>query len=319
LSIPSNSRTTASVIIVNWNGRHWLEQCLPALAAQSFRDFEVIVVDNGSSDGSREWLAEHWPDVRLLPQAANTGFAAGNNAGIRMAQGRYVVTLNNDTRPEGEWLAALVAAAHSPAVGMVASKIVQWQRPDRLDSTGIEVDWLGVAWNRGWGERADTVAPLAVFGPSASAALYRRDMLDGIGLFDDRFFAFYEDVDLAWRAQRAGWRCRFAAEALVHHWHSASTAAIPEQKLFLLGRNRLWCTLKNYPLTGLLRALPLLVLYELAATSYQMGRSRSWAPLRGRWAGLKGARRFWRQRDRCYADPVPLSPLRLRRLASLSG
>lgn len=312
-------RPTASVIIVNWNGRHWLEQCLPALAAQSFRDFEVIVVDNASSDGSREWLAEQWPDLRLLQQPANVGFAAGNNAGIRMAQGRYVVTLNNDARPEAGWLAALVAAAGAPAVGMVASKMVQWQTPDRLDSTGIEVDRLGVAWNRGWGERADTAAPPDVFGPSAGAALYRRDMLDGLGLFDESFFAFYEDVDLAWRAQRAGWSCRYAAAAVVHHWHSVSTAAIPDQKLFLLGRNRLWCTLKNFPLPGLLRALPLIFLYELAAASYQLWRHRTWSPLQGRWEGLKGARRVWQQRDRRYARAIPLSPLRLRRLARLSG
>lgn len=316
----AGQHVTASIIIVNWNGRHWLEQCLPTLAAQSFRDFEVIVVDNGSTDGSAAWLAEAWPAVRVMALPENVGFAAGNNVGIRAAVGRYVITLNNDTRVAPHWLAALVEAAEAPDVGMVASKMVQWQHPDRLDSAGIEVDWAGVAWNRSWGEPAETaVAPADIFGPCAGAALYRRDMLKGIGLFDDSFFIFYEDVDLAWRAQRAGWRCRFAPDALVYHWHSAAMNAIPDRKLFLLARNRFWCTLKNYPLPGLVAALPLIVLVESLSAAYQTLRNHSGAPLRGRWAALKGAHRVWQRRNPHYANKAPLVPLRWRRPAGLSG
>lgn len=310
----------ASIIIVNWNGRHWLEQCLPALNAQTFRDYEVIVVDNGSTDGSAAWLAQAWPAVRVMALPENVGFAAGNNVGIRAAGGRYVITLNNDTRVAPHWLAALVQAAEAPGVGMVASKMVQWQHPEKLDSAGIEVDWAGVAWNRGWGEPAETAtAPADIFGPCAGAALYRRDMLDGIGLFDESFFIFYEDADLAWRAQRAGWRCRYAPDALVHHWHSAAMTAIPDRKLFLLARNRLWCTLKNYPLPGLLAAFPLIGLAELFSAAYQALRNRSSAPLRGRWAALQRARQVWRQRKPRYANRAPLVPPRWRRLAGLSG
>jgi GT2 family glycosyltransferase len=314
------SQPTVSVVIVNWNGRRWLEQCLPTLEAQTFRDFEILVVDNGSTDGSVAWLAEQWPGVRLLAQAGNLGFAAGNNAGIRAGWGRYIATLNNDTRVGPDWLAALVQAAREPGVGMVASKMVQWQQPDRLDSAGIEVDWAGMAWNRGWGEPVDTAAaPAHVFGPSAGAALYRRDMLTGIGLFDASFFAFYEDVDLAWRAQRAGWRCRYAPDALVYHWHSATAGKVPDQKLFLLARNRLWCVLKNYPLPDLLLALPLIGLTDVLSAAYQTIRNRSGAPIRGRWAALQGARRVWRRREPRYAGKAPLLPLRWRRLAGLSG
>lgn len=309
-----------SVVVVNWNGRRWLEQCLPTLAAQTFHDFEIIIVDNGSTDGSIAWLAEQWPDARLIALPENAGFAAGNNAGIRAARGRYIVTLNNDTRAAPDWLAALLRAADKPGVGMVASRMVQWQQPERLDSAGIEVDWAGMAWNRGWGEPAENaMAPAWVFGPSAGAALYRRDMLDAIGLFDEAFFAFYEDVDLAWRAQRAGWRCRYAPDALVYHWHSATAAGITDQKLFLLARNRLWCALKNYPLPGLLAALPLIAVAELLSTGYQTLRHRSSAPLRGRWAALREAGRVWRQREPRYRRAAPLAPVGWRRLAGLSG
>jgi GT2 family glycosyltransferase len=314
------SQPTVSVVIVNWNGRRWLEQCLPTLEAQTFRDFEILVVDNGSTDGSPAWLAEQWPGVRLLAQADNLGFAAGNNAGIRAGRGRYIATLNNDTRAGPDWLAALVQAAEEPGVGMVASRIVQWQQPDRLDSAGIEVDWAGIAWNRGWGEPVDTAAASAyVFGPSAGAALYRRDLLTGIGLFDESFFAFYEDVDLAWRAQQAGWGCRYAPDALVYHWHSATAGKVPGQKLYLLARNRLWCVLKNYPLPGLLLALPVIGLTDVLSTAYQTIRNRSGAPIRGRWAALQGARLVWRRREPRYAGKAPLLPLRWRRLAGLSG
>jgi len=191
-----------SVIIVNWNGRHWLETCLPSLQAQTYADFETIIVDNGSTDGTTDWLAEHWPDVNVLPQSENLGFAQANNIGIQAAKGTCIVTLNNDTLVDAGWLEALLTGLDGPEVGMVASHIVLWEQPHLIDSMGIEVDWAGIAWNRGWMERVrETAVTCDVFGPSACAALYRRDMLNEIGLFDESYFAYYEDVDLAWRAE----------------------------------------------------------------------------------------------------------------------
>lgn len=283
-----------SVIIVNWNGRDWLETCLPTLAAQTFRDFEVVVVDNGSTDGSIDWLKKEWPQVRVLPQAENLGFAVGNNCGIQASSGPYIVTLNNDTRLDAEFLAEMVTAVETsslPKTGMVAAQIVRWQQPDLLDSAGIEVDWAGIAWNRGWQQPVATANQLCeVFGPSGAAALYRRDMLDDISLFDADFFCYYEDVDLAWRGQRAGWTCLYAPKARVHHWHSATAVSVPAFKTTMLGRNKMWTIVKNYAWPAFIWALPLIIVYDAAAILKSFWQTRSLAALRGRCAAL---RKLW--------------------------
>lgn len=288
-----------TVIIANWNGRHWLETCLPALSQQSCRNFEIIVVDNGSEDGSVDWLNEKWPDVRALPQPYNRGFASANNIGIRASSGEFIVTLNNDTLVNPEWLDALVAAVTGPDVGMVASKIIRWDDLGQLDSAGIEIDRSGIAWNRGWGKPVSWAAVSCdVFGPSAAAALYRRTMLEEIGLFDEDFFAYYEDVDLAWRARQAGWRCRYAPRARVRHWHSATAVEGSPFKNRLLGRNKAWTILKNYPVPALFLYLPLILAYDLGSVAVALGQKRDASPLHGRLQALAGFPKMWRQR-RC--------------------
>ncbi|UCC65120.1 MAG: glycosyltransferase family 2 protein, partial [Anaerolineae bacterium] len=215
---------SVSVIVANWNGRHHLARCLPSLRAQTYRDFEVAVVDNGSTDGSVGWLAQEHPDVRVLCNPRNLGFALANNQAIRATESPYLVTLNNDTEATSAWLAELVAAAESDAaVGMVASQILLASAPGAIDSAGIEVDWTGTGWQRRRGEAADEAGDVEeVFGPSAGAALYRRAMLEEIGLFDESFFMYCEDVDLNWRAQLAGWRCWYTPKAIVYHKLSAT-------------------------------------------------------------------------------------------------
>lgn len=285
-----------TVVIANWNGRSWLSHCLPTLAQQTFADFEVIVVDNGSNDDSIPWLATHWPTVRLIPLKRNVGFAAANNLGIRAARGQFIVTLNNDTLADPDWLAQMVTAVSAPDIGMVAAKILVWHDPNKLDSTGIEIDAAGMAWNRGDGRPAHTPFPAEVFGPNAAAALYRREMLAQIGLFDEDFFAYYEDVDLAWRARRAGWRCVYTAEAQIRHWHSATGGQNKPLKAYLLGRNRVWCLLKNYPWPDLAWRAPLLLLYDGLTGTIQALRQGSSAPLNGRCQGWLTARHAWRKR-----------------------
>jgi len=199
-----------SVIVVNWNGRHLLETCLPSLMMQTYDDYQVVVVDNGSTDDSLAWLRTHYPRVQIIANRENLGFAQANNQAIRATQSPYVATLNNDATPDPEWLGALVDAMESSAaVG---------------EACGVSVDRAGIAWNRYMGEpeRDDEVVSYEVFGPSACAALYRRAMLDAIGLFDETYFMYYEDVDLAWRAQQAGWRCLYVPKARVVHCHSAT-------------------------------------------------------------------------------------------------
>lgn len=287
-----------SVIIVNWNGRAHLERCLGALARQTLHAFETIVVDNGSSDGSVEMIRDGFPRVRAVALPRNVGFAAGNNAGILAGAAPFVATLNNDTEPHPEWLERLLEPAlRDPTVGMVASKMVFAHRPGMINSAGIALDLAGIAWDRLGGEPdrgGDNVEE--VFGPCAGAALYRRAMLDEIGLFDDEFFAYLEDVDLAWRARLAGWRCLYVPSAVVTHVHSATGVEGSPFKSYHLGRNKLWAIAKNYPAPQLYLALPLVVAYDLAATFYGVIRRRDLAALKGRIAGTLGLPRQWSKR-----------------------
>jgi len=294
-----------SVIILNWDGLCYLDDCLTSLYAQTYTDFEVILVDNGSTDGSAEWLTERFPRVRLIRNKVNVGFAAGNNQGIRASQGEFIVTLNNDTRVEPDWLAALVTRAEEdPTVGMCASKMLFADRPAVVNSTGISMDPVGIAWDRQGGGQDDgqESEPTEVFGPCAGAALYRRAMLDQVGLFDERFFAYLEDVDLAWRARRTGWRCVYVPQARVYHVHSATGKEGSPLKSWLLGQNKVWSIAKNYrPISRLLAYLPLIILYDLAAVVFALIVRNDVYGMLGRVAGIVSLPRLWRRRSAVQA------------------
>lgn len=289
-----------SVVILNWNGRRYLDDCLTSLQAQAYTDFEVILVDNGSTDGSVEWVEARFPQVQMIRNAQNVGFAKGNNQAIYSTDAEFIVTLNNDTRVEPGWLAALVeAAASDPTVGMVASKILFADRPDTINSAGIALDPVGIAWDRlgGTSDTPDEETPVEVFGPCAGAALYRRAMLDQIGLFDEDFFAYMEDVDLAWRARLAGWRCLYAPAARVYHAHSATGIEGSPFKSRLLGRNKVWLIAKNYGPSGrLLVCSPLIVLYDLAAVAFTLAVRGDVHSLLGRIDGVIGLPCVWHKR-----------------------
>jgi len=289
-----------SVVIVNWNGRRYLERCLAALEIQTFPKFEVIMVDNGSTDGSVEWVRDHFPNVRLICNASNLGFAVGNNQGIQASDSALIATLNNDTRVDPDWLWALVEVMEAePTVGMCGSKLLFADRPGLIDSTGISMDAAGIAWDRCGGEPDDPnqTAPIEVFGPCAGAALYRRTMFDQIGLFDETFFAYLEDVDLAWRARLAGWRCLYVPAARVYHVHSGTAREGSPFKNKLLGRNKVWTIVKNYPAGRLALYWPLILLYDVAAVLYALFVRREHSALQGRLAALPGLAGAWRQRQ----------------------
>lgn len=304
-----------AVVIPTWNGLSLLQRCLASLYEQSFDDFEILVVDNHSLDGTVAWLAETYPEVRVIVNQANLGFALAINQGIRASSSRYVVTLNNDTQVAPGWLAALVAAAEGNArVGSCASKMLFAHRPQMVNSAGICLDRVGIAWDRlgGTPDDPEERALLEIFGPCAGAALYRRAMLDEIGLFDEDFFAYMEDVDLAWRARSAGWISVFVPQARVLHHHSATGKEGSPFKNFQLGRNKVWLIVKNYPVRQLWYYLPLVILYDLAAVLFALLSRRDIHALRGRLAGLWGFVKMWRKRLPPHAGPrldvVFLSP-----------
>ena len=218
-----------SVIILNWNGRHLLEECLSSIRSQTFRDFETIVVDNGSTDGSVDWVKERWADsVSTVALPSNLGFAGGNNAGIRLARGRYVILLNNDTAVDPGWLAAMDdAVRRHPDAGMFTPKILNYYRRDEIDNTGHLIYPDGMARGRHRLEKDDGRFDEEgeVLSPSGCAGCYRRRMLDEIGLLDDAFFAYGEDVDLGLRGRWAGW---ISVSTCRPRWSTTNIRRLPE-------------------------------------------------------------------------------------------
>ncbi|MDP2728640.1 MAG: glycosyltransferase family 2 protein, partial [Dehalococcoidia bacterium] len=211
--------------------------------------------------------------------------------------------VNNDVWLESRWLEEMLRSAElGDRVGMVATKILLAVAPDRLDSGGIALDRAGFAWNLDRGQfDAGEAEPREVFGPCAAAALYRRDMLDEIGLFDEDFFAFLEDADLAWRARLADWRCVFTPAARAYHIHSATAGQGSSFKAYLLARNRLWTILKDYPTPQLLLALPAIAAYDLIALLVNLAAGRGRASLKGRIDAVKGMGKAWDKRRQVQA------------------
>ncbi|MCP3138243.1 glycosyltransferase family 2 protein [Pyxidicoccus xibeiensis] len=273
---------TVSVIIVNFNGEKLLADCLGSLARQTYRDFEVIFVDNGSVDGSLARARELMPEAHFIPLQENTGFARGNNIGIAVARGTHIVLLNNDTEAEPRFLEELVRAAEShPKAGMVAPKILNFFDRALIDSVGGLVMCAdGIAQGRGRGEQ-DTGqydALEEVLLPSGCAALYRKAMLDEVGLFAEDFFAYCEDSDLGLRCRWAGYGAVSAPRAVVFHKYSASSSTYSPWKLRLVERNHYLLTLRNFP-APMLALVPAWSLYRhgLMAWAFFNGRGKGQA------------------------------------------
>ncbi len=270
-SLSSISHPAVSVIVVNWNGRAHLGECLNSLHNQTFLDFEVILVDNGSTDGSIEYMESQSPGyARILRNAENTGFAKANNQGIDAARGKYIALLNNDARADGHWLEELVKAAQGdPAVGMLASKIYLHGDRKIIDNVGHLMYPDGL--NRGRGRLEEDHGQFdcaeEVFFPSGCAALYRREMLEEIGLFDEDFFAYGDDTDIGLKGRLAGWKCLYVPQAVVYHRYSRSSGSYSPLKAFYVERNRLWIAIKYFPLSLLLMT-PFYTLWRFLHQSY---------------------------------------------------
>ncbi len=288
----SASLPLASIVIPNWNGAHHLPVCLDALRAQTYSPLEVILVDNGSTDGSQELVIGRYPEVQLLALERNLGLTGGNNAGFRAAQGQVLISLNNDTEAHPRFVEALVTAfIEHPEAGMVASKMLLFDHRDQIHSAGDGYGLDGIPFNRGVWQRDEGQfnEPGWIFGGCGGAVAYRRAMLDDVGLFDESLFMYCEDVDLNWRAQLAGWRCWYSPEAIVYHKLSA-TGGGPIAS-FYTGRNTLWVIAKNYPGALLRKHWPLILRAQWRITRDAL---RAWrgeaarARLRGQLAGLLG-------------------------------
>jgi GT2 family glycosyltransferase len=255
------------VVVPNWNGERFLTSCLDSLRTQSFGDFETILVDDGSTDGSVALASRDFPEVRVLSLGKNGGFSATVNAGIKASHAEYVALLNNDTEVDPGWLEALARAADSyPEAGFFASKMVDFDDRRLLDGAGDVIRRSGLPYRLGHGEPDHGQYDQAtfVFGACAGAALYRRSMLDDIGFFDEDFFANCEDGDLSFRAQLAGYRCVYVPGSVVYHMGSATFGKRSPTAVRLGTRNSLCLLVKNLPTPLVPGYLPFVVAGQLS-------------------------------------------------------
>jgi GT2 family glycosyltransferase len=248
----------ASVVVVNFNGQHFLERCLAALLEQELEEpFEVLLVDNGSSDESVAFVRRRFPTVQVIEAQRNLGFAGGNNLGMRAAQGRHIVLLNNDTQVRAGWLKALVTAAEqNPTAGAIAAKLLFVEPPNTIQNAGSLLLSDGSGADRGFREpdRGQYDTAEEVFGACGASVLYRRQMLEDVGVFDETFFMYYEDTDLNWRMRLRGWKVVYEPGAVVDHVHAGSSREWSPFFIFHVDRNRLFMLLKDASMPMVLRS-----------------------------------------------------------------
>jgi GT2 family glycosyltransferase len=249
-----------TIIIPNYNGLKFMEPCFKALRAQSDQNFELLVVDNGSTDGSVEWLKDHQIPSIFLEE--NTGFSGAVNIGIRESETPYVILLNNDTEPQSDYVKEMVnAIGRSPKIFSVSSKMIQLYHKDLMDDAGDMYSVLGWAYQRGVGQISSGYQKACrVFSACAGAAIYRREVFDKIGGFDEDHFAYLEDIDVGYRAKIWGYENWYCPKAVVYHVGSGTSGSKYNSfKVKLAARNNLYLNYKNMPLLQLiLNFLPIL-------------------------------------------------------------
>jgi GT2 family glycosyltransferase len=282
-----------SIIIVTWNSGNVLPQCLNSLDQQTVKDFEVIIVDNGSSDNSIEDLPNKWPafNLQIRKMGKNIGFAAANNLGAHLAKGEWLALLNSDAFPDPGWLENLLLAAQRESkFSFFASRQLQAREPQLLDGAGDMYHISGVAWRRyaGFPAAQFGLEPGEVFSACAAAGFYSRKAFIQVGGFDESFFSYHEDIDLGFRLRLQGFRCLYVPEAVVFHIGSATLGPQSDFALYHWQRNFIWSFIQNVPLALFVFALPTHLManliYQLNYTIHGQGGIL----LKAKWDALRG-------------------------------
>ncbi len=288
------------MVIVAYNAGDHLQRCIDALERQTFTDFEAVVWDNASSDDAVGRLRAGLR-IRLERCGENLGFAAANNRAAALSKAPFIVTLNPDAFPEPDWLERLIQAARTYHAESVASLQLSDDDPAILDGAGDCMSIAGIGWRGGYSHARATAPaePVEVFSACAAAALYRRDAFEALGGFEERFFCYYEDVDLGFRLRLAGGRCVLEPSAIVRHVGSASSDKVSGFAEYHGARNRLWTFLRDMPTVLMPIALPahiLVIAYVFLRSSTRDMRDARWRGLKDGWAGRKAfiAERRWR-------------------------
>lgn len=277
-----------SVVIPNWNGKELLKTCLDSLNKQTFQDMEVIIIDNGSVDGSVAFIQKNYPKFRFVPLFQNIGFAPAVNIGIKQAKGKYIVLINNDTEVDKRCIEFLVKAAkeHND-VGFIAAKMLNFYKREMVDSAGDYIDVVGHANNIGLGERDGEKfnIPGYVFLATGGGGLFKREVFEKVGLFDEDYFAYMEDVDICFRAQLVGFKGWFEPTAKIYHIHKATSSRNKALLEYLQFRNMTMTIIKDFPQTLLRKDFNWvkILLVNINTVRYQVSQGYGWSALRAEW------------------------------------
>jgi GT2 family glycosyltransferase len=274
MSGESEEEQLVSIIVLNWNGKHLLGDCLDSIKAQTYPHIEIIVIDNGSVDGSIPYLEKNYTDVKLIVNESNLGFSRGMNIGFKEAKGNYLMPLNNDIRLEPNFVEEMVKAAQTSDVGSVSGKLIKADSLNRdiIDSAGHVLFKNRLVRNRGAGLHVSQLNKEEyVFGACGAAPLYKREMLEDVAIdgeyYDEDFFSFFEDVDLDWRAQIRGWKCKFTPKAIAYHWRGGTAVrrtTIVEKHNY---KNRYLLMLKNDTAANYFKNLPWILFTDIIKSS----------------------------------------------------
>jgi GT2 family glycosyltransferase len=290
-----------SAAVLNFNGRRLLEVILPSLAAQRYRDFEIVVVDDCSSDDSLAYLQSEWPAVRVVRTGeSNVGVSAALNVAVRASTGELVALLNNDIELDPLWLGELVAALDfHPEAASAAGKLLNYHQRGQIDGAGDIFTHAAMAWGRGNGQpdHGQYDREEEIFAPTAGAGLYRASAFTDVGPFDESFHAYFEDVDWGLRAQLAGYRSRYVPTAVGYHMGGATTKGHKSPRYYELQyRNTLAVMMKDVPARFLLRNMPVIAWHQLIGLGYSLRAGMLRVHLRAFRAALYGAPGWLRSR-----------------------
>ncbi len=304
-----------SVVIVNWNAGKYLARCLAALGNQTLSPEKIIVVDNASSDGSADLVAREFPRVTLLRQNHNLGFAAANNLAVTgFTDSTWVALLNPDAFPAPRWLEALAGAMNAfPDCSFFGSHMLKALEPERVDGTGDCYHVSGLVWRRDRGKPTAQIHDRRgeIFAPCAAAACYRREAFLEVGGFDEDYFCYLEDIDLGFRLRLAGHRCRYVADAIVHHVGSGLTGTRSDFSTYHGHRNLVWCYVRNMPAPLFWLYLPQHLFINVLSLLVLTARGQGKTVLRAKRDAIRGLPLALRKRRR-QQRAIHVDPWRLR-------